>query len=74
MHETTADIAFDNRELKRIRANSLNRGMGFDAKLITEAGTLPVVIGYISVEIGCGERVILNNHSDVPPVRRRNSA
>jgi hypothetical protein len=35
---------------------------------------LSVVIEYSSVEIGYGERVILNNHSDVPPVRRKNSA
>ena len=44
MHETATDVAFDNRELKRIRSNSVNHRVDFDAKLSTEARTLSVVI------------------------------
>ena len=64
----------DSRELIRIRSNSVNGSVDFGAKPVTKGRTLSVVIGYGAVEISCGERVILNNHSDVPPVRRRNSA
>lgn len=56
MHESATDVAFDNRELIRIGANSVNSRVDFGAKLVTETGTLSVVIGCRSVEFGCGER------------------
>ena len=43
-HETATDVAFDNRKLIRIEANSVNSRVDCGAKLVTETGTLSVVI------------------------------
>jgi hypothetical protein len=73
-HKTAADVVFDDWELKWVGAKSLNNRIDFGAKLVAEARTLSIVVGYGSVEIGYAERVILDNHSEDPPVRRKNSA
>ncbi len=49
-------------------------GIHLGPKLLTKASTLLVVVHDSVMEIGYGERVIFNSHSETPAVRRKNSA
>jgi hypothetical protein len=74
VHETAANTVLDDSVLGGTCANARNGGIDLRPKLLTEASALRVVVRDSIIEIGYGERVILNPHSETPPVRRKNSA
>ena len=74
VHETTAHTALDNGVLGWTCASSFDGRIDLGPKLVTEPSALLVVVHDGVIEIGYGERVILNPHSEPPPVRRKNSA
>ena len=74
IYETAANTMLDNGVLCGIRTNSCDGRMGLRLKLVTESSALLIVVCDGVIEIGYGERVIFNRHSDAPPVRSRNSA
>ena len=74
VHETPANTLLDNGILEGICTNARDGRIYLKSKLITEASTLLVVVRDGIIEIGYGERVIFNLHSETPPVRHKNSA
>jgi len=74
VHETTAHTALDNGVLGWTCANSFDGCIDLGPKLVTEPSALLVVVHDGVIELGYGERMILNLHSETPPVRRKNSA
>jgi hypothetical protein len=79
VHERTAHTALDNGVLGWgvlgwTYASSFDGRIDLGPKLVTEPSALLVVVHDGVIEIGYGERVILNPHSEPPPVRRTNSA
>ena len=74
VYETTARAMRDDGVLRGIGANSLDGRVDLGPKPIAEPSALPIQVCDGVVEIGYGERVIFNLHSDAPPVRRTNLA
>ena len=74
VRETPAHTTLDNGVLQWTCANSIDGCIDFGPKLITEPSALLVVVHDGVIEFGYGERMILNPHSETPPVRRKNSA
>lgn len=74
VHETPANTMLNNDILGGICTNVRDGRIHLGSKLLTETTPLLVVVRDGIIEIGYGERVILNLHSESPPVRRKNSA
>jgi hypothetical protein len=74
VHKTPANTVLDNGILGGICTNACDGRIYLGPELVTEASTLLVVVRDGIIEIGYGERVILNLHSEASPVRRKNSA
>jgi hypothetical protein len=74
VHETPANTVLYNGILRGICTNARDGRIYLGPKLLTKASTLLVVVRDSIIEVGYGERVILNLHSEAPSVRRKNSA
>jgi hypothetical protein len=70
----TAHTALDNGVLGWTCGSSFDGRIDLGPKLVTEPSALLVVVDGGVIELGYGERIILNPHSETPPVRRKKSA
>jgi hypothetical protein len=73
-HQAAPYSALNYGVLGWVCAYPLNRGIDFRPEIFTEAKAFLVVVLDGAIEVGCREGVILDPHSELPLVRRTNSA